>query len=229
MLSICLFSVTSFAREAEFSFTKDEQIKDIPMDQLYGKSNKIDNNDFLKKPITKLDYVLMSLKELAVINANNLQSKNITKIYFDYQDGITGGKRKPEYLGFARYIDDNGKILVQLNISKLGSPKVAASEACADILIKGYPHFVNYPFPIGKSQGYLYQNQLLGEIHRSKESEVYKDVMKDIADNLIYAVRLDFEDKGNSFFMLCLVDSVDAETAYQTNRIKYKKWSLKLR
>ena len=176
-----------------FAFTADDKVADWKENELIiDKSSEIVDDEFWNESLTKLDYILMQLKQ----HAESVSARITDEEMSWYFERLENWEPVQEYLGKYEsitvnnnvYFDkDTGKILVGFEIDKLGKAKKPMAELCKKILNL---HIMQYPLPSQRMYGYSYHNSILNEIFRGDSYENYTIHLEKIAKNLIYSLKL---------------------------------------
>ena len=214
-----------------FPFTVDDKVKEYDEKEqiitIFSSTADIKKDKFWNEPFTKLDYILMQIKNHADKKSKQVLNGIAIKEYFDKYEN----KKKYHKL-FGRYKDiqvDNsvffnekkGKIIVNFTINDVGKAKKPMSEICESLLKYD---LINYPLPSQKMIGYTYHNALLNELYRGDGYENYDAHLKKIADNLVYILSItslvsvsETKNDDDTFTMICWKPNED--------EIEFRKWS----
>lgn len=234
ILPLCIINSSNAELPAPpFEFTVDEKISDWEDTDTFKnvkKSSKIINDEFWNQPLTKLDYVLIQLKQLADERLDSITDKSMSE-YFEkneykkeYQK--TFGKYKTLNLDNDVYFDkEKGKIIIGFEIDGLGKAKQPMSEICQNILEL---YLISFVMPKKERGMWFYHNTLLNELYRGDQYENYSDNLKNIANNIIYILKLtseiefDHELDVDFFTMACILP-------VESGKYEFRKSSFSLR
>lgn len=201
LLYYIFFSFKIIAAEVPFAFTVDEKVQDIKNYELSTntKSTELNNDKYWNQPLTKLDYVLIQLKNSADKTSDFFLTKinpNGTRLDFYFEKAenpIDGpsflGKYKTPRASNSVYFDElKGKIIVKFEISDVGKAKKPMKEICSDIM--KYYIAEGFNMPRQELFGFSHHNTLLKELYRGGNFDDYNKYLETIANNLVYVLIL---------------------------------------
>ena len=197
----CNISFAGIEKKEEvppFAFTADDKVNDVVEGELISTNKSIDikMDGYWNQPLTKLDYVLMQLKQKADEKSKQVLKRRTLKQYFEKYENIKkhqmfAGKYKDFQIdNSVGFNEETGKIIVHFSIDGVGKAKNPMSEICKDLL--KYV-IIQYPLPDQKIGRWNYHNALLNELYRGDDYKNYTKPLEKIANNLVYALSITSE------------------------------------
>lgn len=196
-----------------FLFTQDQELHQSDFQKIQPKSDVLETDEYLNKPLTRLEYLLIKLEETIKEGENSALAevaKNFDQSPFLFSTEASIGSS-------VRYSRDHGKIFVSYQFSDLGRPMKPMSSTCADALEKLSFHAPQMVL------GYWYHNKLLGVLQQG-DPEDYSKMLEVIAQNIVLVANLESvtEDKHviQHHYLSCLRVSDGGEIQYSRSSFK---------
>jgi hypothetical protein len=162
-----------------FLFSDDQSVPQADLSQSVKSSNALRNDPYLNGPVTRLEYFLIHMEtrlnqENAVAIIKDELEKRFERIH---------PRRERTVRGYARYIEDNGRILLGYDIDELGRPRAPMRDVCHEILKQ-----MDFTLP-QEHVGYLLHNTVLGVLAH-KDHAAYSQMLDMLAAHFVHRVRL---------------------------------------
>ena len=205
----------------DFKFTTDQNLITVeePLSAFTKDSNEsIKNDDYLNKPITKLDYFLMQFKKEVddvAITVRGMLNNSIGVYFEKYIDygGIEQKKfNERDFDSDVFFNEELGKILIGMRIEDIGEPLVPLSEVCERIIASYMGFVADEPSDFGN----WYQNTILNELYRGDDYRNYDAIFNKIAKNVSFYVSLTSKYDRKVFNVGCYRDNGSDEIKYST-------------
>lgn len=208
----------------DFKFTTDQNLTVVEEPFTPDDDKSIENDDYLNKPLTRLDYFLMQFKEELednVLTLINIFNSEYLDLYFKKYIDIAGWEKKEfdknDFDSFVWFNEQLGKIIIGVNVTEIGEPLVPLSELCESII----KYDIGYVAVEAEYMGNWYQNVILNELFRGDDYRNYDAIFQKIAKNISFYVSLNSEYDNNVYNINCYKDNGSDE-------IKYSKYSFSL-
>lgn len=215
ILMMMMLTSPSFAQnKVEFLFSQDNQNNQT--NEQFRESIKpkslIKENEWLNAPMTRLDYVLMTIE--AELNKSASQAAlNYVPHSFEPQSEPFARRARADFV--VRYNESIGRLILRGEIRDVGKPKKPMKEYCESML-----SFISGLYP-AESLGYLWQNTALGVLLRDNSANpIYVDAADRLARSAVYLFNIQsvykVGDKNAMFTMSCSQQENKGQIAYQT-------------
>jgi len=236
VLGLLFFNNLLAEEKPIFPFTTDDQIKtfdDGGEEIIKNKSDELIFDEYWNKPLTKLDYYLLQLKDKAdeVSNDIKLIHSDGSGYLIEYFEKIENLKKYQslfgKYVDFdvsnkVYYLEDLGKIVIGFEINDVGKAKKPMKELCKNLLEKD---LIRRGMPDQSFSSPVYYRMLLNQLYRGGDKKTYNNQLKKIANNIVYRVSITSKVSTSLEKMDYDMFNVSCYKLSSKDKIIYRKWS----
>jgi hypothetical protein len=213
LMTVLLAFPAHAQNEVDFLFAEDNQ--NTRTSKQFGDGIRpkslIKQNEWLNAPLTRLDYVLMSIEARLNKEAREAALEYLPQ-YFERSTSIFA---RPSADFSARYAEERGRLVLIGTIRDVGKRKKPMKEFCRSIL-----SFLSMLYPHNPI-GYSWQNTALRILQRGASTDqVYDDAAKTLAESAVYSVSVTstykIGDKDAIYEMSCRQQEDGGEITYSS-------------
>jgi hypothetical protein len=201
-------SISAVRAASAFLFSEDQQIDGTPDSFIAttASSSVIVQNEWLARPLTRLDYVLMKMES---------RGAGIADVALELVKGrfADSGLGLPSADFNVGYAEEKGRIVLKLDLTAWGKPLEPMKSMCASAL-----GAIEMSFP-KTDGGYAWSNNALGILRQSSsQGSVYAKVANDLQANavLVAVINTAYEAGGSRqlFTVWCRKQNPSTEAEY---------------
>ena len=196
-----------------FLFTEDQRAPQVDLYKNITRSDALRNHPFLTEPMTRLEYMLIQMErrlngKIQLSSIKFMLKKNFERVKGPLRDLLS-------VEGFARYSDDNGKVLVAYEVRWVGRPRIPMRKSCEAILSE-----MEWTVP-QENLGPILYNEILGVLAHTKNDVTYAPMLSLLAANIVHRVSItsitdESDNKGDMIHIFhCQREIRGGEIVYQ--------------
>jgi hypothetical protein len=179
LASAATTAATAGTVDVPFVFSDDQSVPQADLSQGIKPSNALRNDSYLNAPVTRLEYFLIRIEtrlnqESAVAVIRDELEKRFDRIHPRVERKVQG---------YARYSEDNGRIVLGYEIDDLGRPRAPMRDACHDVL-----KHLELTLP-QEHVGYILHNTVLGVLAQ-KDYITYSSMLATVASHFVHRTKL---------------------------------------